>query len=350
MLDADEGGRRGRLRGVKLAALVRQHLGAGAQIESGAFPPGAALVAAGAAWVLVEDEPIRGLGPALAWAHRRTVDAVHVLAEDDTGALARRAGAFATSVRVWQVDGRDLHPAEAQPLPVPPAPQPEHLAVAETIRAGGATPLVEHGVVTGDVRGLEVCRVVDDRATGSVRLEVGIGVHDREAFALLHGDIPTVEALAGVVDAVERHRRPEEPQHPLNRLAQDRLLRWRLTVEPQAVGLAEVAVAEPPLPGGDLRRAVPCVARGIDPRGHVVVVVCSVGVDLDVIPFATDARIAVARTVGTSAEDLATIVVTPPRDQVPVTAELAATLHRPVRLVSPSWSTPRSAQQAPFGA
>ena len=51
--------------------------------------------------------------------------------------------------------------------------------------------VVEHGVVTGEVRGLEVCRVVDDRTTGDgVRLEVGVGAHDREAFAIIHGDVP----------------------------------------------------------------------------------------------------------------------------------------------------------------
>ncbi len=61
------------------------------------------------------------------------------------------------------------------------------------------------------MRGLEVCRVVDDPATGAVRLEVGVGAHDREAFAIMHGDVPTVEALAGVVRAVAEHRRTGPP-------------------------------------------------------------------------------------------------------------------------------------------
>ena len=71
---------------------------------------------------------------------------------------------------------------------------------------GGATPAVEHGVLVGEVRGLEVCRVVTDAQTGAARLEVGIGQHDREAFQMLHGDVPTVEALAKVVAAVAPHR------------------------------------------------------------------------------------------------------------------------------------------------
>ena len=43
---------------------------------------------------------------------------------------------------------------------------------------------------------------------GAARLEVGVGAHDREAFALVHGDLPTVEALAGVVASWRRYRRP----------------------------------------------------------------------------------------------------------------------------------------------
>ena len=111
----------------------------------------------------------------------------------------------------------------------------------------GAVPVVEHGVVSGEVRGLEVCRVVDDPQTGAVRLEVGVGAHDREAFAIVHGDVPTVEALAGVVDAVKAHRSPGTP-HPLNRLAPERLLRWRLEQEPSLVGLASVTPTQPPVP------------------------------------------------------------------------------------------------------
>ena len=93
------------------------------------------------------------------------------------------------------------------------------------IAAGGATPAIEHGVLVGEVRGLEVCRVVTDAATGDTRLEVGIGQHDREAFQMLHGDVPTVEALAKVVAAVEPHRQHGAAPHPLNRLGQEQALR-----------------------------------------------------------------------------------------------------------------------------
>jgi len=339
---ADETDRRSRLRSVMLSALVRDHLGGIAdvdvQVEVGAFAPGAGLTVGGQAWVLAQDEPQRGLGPAIAWALRRDADEVHVLAEHGSGTLARRAQAFGRPrLHVWRVVGRELQEADAEALPEPPAPRPEHVELTATIRAGGATPALEHGVVTGEVRGLEVCRVVDDPSTGAVRLEVGVGVHDREAFTMIHGDIPTVEALRGVVDAVEQHRRADGPPHPLNRLAQARLLRWRLIQDPSAVGLHEVVAVEPPVPRiDDLRRAVPCVAHGHDAAGGEIVVVCSVGVDLDVIPYATDARLAAAHRAGVAPGDMATMVVTPARDRVPVTEELAASLVHPVQLASPA--------------
>ena len=149
---------------------------------------------------MLEDGPERGLGPALAWALRQEPTALHVLAERETGLLARRAEAFAFPIGVWHVDERTLLPGVAEPIMAPTAPRPEHVALMPTIEIGGAQPVVEHGVVLGEVRGLEVCRVVDDVATGAVRLEVGVGAHDREAFAIMHGDVPTESALRGVVE------------------------------------------------------------------------------------------------------------------------------------------------------
>ena len=102
--------RRARLRGIKLQALVRDHLGRPVDAEPAAFPPGAALVVDGAAWLLIEDDPDRGLGPALAWAVRAGATSVNVLAERATGLLARRAGRLRLPITVWHVEGRDLLP------------------------------------------------------------------------------------------------------------------------------------------------------------------------------------------------------------------------------------------------
>ncbi len=329
--------RRAQLRGVKLQALVREHVGREISPEPGSFPPGAALIESGVAWVLLEDQPERGLGAALAWALRQQVDELNVLAGRGTGLLARRAGGFTTPIAVWHVEERTLLPAVAEPLPVPPPASPAHVELAATIEAGGAVPVVEHGVVIGEVRGLEVCRVVDDPHSGAVRLEVGVGVHDREAFAIVHGDVPAVDALAGVVRAVTENRGPEAPQHPLNRLAPERLLRWSLQQHPATIGLASLTPAQPPVPRPNVKERVPCTAIGRRQDGSGVVVVCSVGVDLDLVPYAIDARLAALHEEGNEPGAAGEVwLVTPPRDLVPVTAELAALAAQPLSLVPSS--------------
>ncbi|MFV0309143.1 MAG: hypothetical protein ACK5OX_15530 [Desertimonas sp.] len=339
MATPDDDARQTRFRSLKLAALVREHHGRDLDATPGAFPVGAASMVGDAAWVLVEDHPERGLGPALAWAVRHGATSLHVLADHDTGTLARRAEAFGFAIEVWHVAERTLLPAVAEPLAPPSAASPDHLELRGAIAAGGATPVVEHGVVLGDVRGLEVCRVVGDGATGAVRLEVGVGAHDREAFAMIHGEVPAASALRGVVDAVTAHRQPDAPDHPLGRLLPERLLRWDLVEQPERIGLGSLAATEPPLPRPNVKDRLPATARGLTPAGDPVVVVCSVGVDLDLVPYATDARLAVQRAGGGEpgvgdGSGPGTWLVVPARDHVAITTDLANLLNEPMRIVA----------------
>jgi hypothetical protein len=324
----NEPSRRPQLNAVKLRALVREHSGAADDIEpqvAGEFGNGAALMLDHVAWVLLDEQPERGLGAALAWAVRRNATELHVLAASATGLLARRAEGFAYPISVWHVEGRTLLPAVAEPLPAPTTLAAGHGEFLSTIVEGGGVPIVEHGVLAGEVQGLEVCRVVTDRYTDAVRLEVGVGAHDREAFQLLHGDRPTVEALADVVRAVGEQRRPGARRHPLNLLAQERALRARLIVEPQLVGATLVEVAEPPVPRPNVKDPVPCVAAATI-GGRVVAVVCSSGVDIDVVPFAIDARAALG------VDDC--LVVLPARDALDIQHRLAALADPPITVVA----------------
>jgi hypothetical protein len=150
-------------------------------------------------------------------------------------------------------------------------------------------------VLAGEVAGLEICRAVfgEDNAP---RLDVGIGAHDREAFALVHGrhdDIGPV--LAELVRMLASHRRPGAAPHALNRLARERYLRHRLVATPGLLGLVELQPVPPPVARTNLKEPVPCVALGAAPDGAPVVVVCSAGVDLDLVPFGADARAALGR-------------------------------------------------------
>ena len=278
--------------------------------------------------MLVEHEPGRGLGGAMAWADRRGATALHLVVEAGGGLLARRAALFARPPAVWTVDGRELRPSVPLPrTPVPPVPT-ALLPLREVIVAAGAEVVVEHGVLAGEVAGLEVCRAVvaDD---GTARLDVGIGPHDREAFRLVHAGEPLDVPLAALVREIATHRRPGAAPHALNRIARERQLRWRLVQEPALVGLSALAPAQPPVPRANLKDVVPCVGLGTAPGGDgPVVVVCSAGVDLDVVPFAADARAAVA-----GPEDRLVIAV-PDGDDHPVTRALAARLTVPAEVVA----------------
>ncbi|MCB1001949.1 MAG: hypothetical protein KDB40_21835 [Acidimicrobiales bacterium] len=280
----------------------------------------------GTAWVLLAElgdrGPDRQLGAALAFAVRHEASSLHVVAEQGAGVLARRAGWFSVPIRVSRLEGRTLAAADPDPLPEPATARPEHRSLAGLITAGGALAVEEHGVVAGEVDGLEVCRVVDDPITGEVRLEVGVGAHDRETFQLLHGDRPTVDALADVVRSVAGHRREGAAQHPLNQLAASRRLRARLLADPTPVGAAALVPVDPPLPRTNLKDEVPCVAA--EP-GTGTLVVCTSGVDLDVVPWAGDA---IAR----HGADRC-VIAAPARDVLDVQRRLAALLTVPTRFV-----------------
>jgi hypothetical protein len=319
--------RRAALLATKLAALVRT-VADGGSFVPGVFGPGAAGVTGNAAWVLVDSRPASGLGPALAWAHQQGVTDVNVLAETSTGVLARRAAYFVDAPTVWSVDGRDLTPAPAEPFP-PSLDPPTDLDVWRArIEAAGATSVLEHGVLTGEVLGLEVCRLVVDGGSGEHRLEVGVGAHDREAFLLIHGGVPPVDALADVVEKVGAVRRSAEPPHALRRLASERLLRQRLLDDPSLVGAVAIEPAPPPVARANVKDPTPCVATAIDHDGGSHVVVCSVGIDLDVVPFAADARAALGD------DDARLSIVVPARDAHVVTYRLARRLSVPAEVVS----------------
>lgn len=316
--------RRAHLNALKLTALVRDHLGDHPVPDPGEFSAGAALMHGSDAWVLLDEQPERGLGGALAWAVRHQALTLQVVAETATGTLARRARHMGFPVSVWHADGRTLSLAAAEPLPDQLPVPAAHLEFEPTMVMAGATPVVEHGVLAGEVFGLEVCRVVDDLHTGAVRLEVGVGAHDRDAFQLLHGDRPTAVALADVVQVVARHRLPGADPHPLNRLAAERALRALLVAEPHRIGATSVSLAAPPVPRPNLKDPVPCVAvASVD--GLRTTVVCSTGVDLDAVPFCLDAR-----------ESLGAgrcLLVVPARDAIPVQYSLAALATPPIELV-----------------
>ena len=86
----------------------------------------------------------------------------------------------------------------------PPAPDPGPWLWRRCSRPPAPRSSSSTAWSSGEILGLEIARVVVDD-TGA-RIEVGVGRHDREAFAMLHGDLPPEAALAGVIATVRRHR------------------------------------------------------------------------------------------------------------------------------------------------
>ncbi|MGQ0617337.1 MAG: hypothetical protein ACT4PW_10160 [Acidimicrobiia bacterium] len=320
--------RRAALSGAKLRALVRDHFD-GTAGELSSFPGGAALVAAGSrGWVLVADEPARALGRALAWARQHGVDELNVVVDDDAGTLARQAGELTDGPTVWWAQGRDLGRAEPEPAAAPAdapadAPAPA-LALAPVLADAGADVVVEHGEVKGEVLGLEIATVVVTEE--GPRIDVGVGRHDRDAFAMLHGGLPPAEAVAIAVATVRRQRHPAAPEGPLKRLVPERWLRWALVATPALAGAARLR----PVPGlvrrDSVKDVLPAFAAGHDEDGRPVVVAASVGIDLGLVPAAADAR-------HFHAPGARLVLVVPERDDHPVTRALAARLRGPAQIV-----------------
>lgn len=334
---------RSRLLAAKLGALVADATGAsdGGEVAHGVgdrpmvpgtFPGGAAARRGDEGWVLVGERPESALGRALVWADREGVAKVHLFVDDAgaAGLLARRATAFEPQPEVWLVEGRRTRRAQPAPLPVPIEPPPSAREQIGLLEGAGVEVVTEHGEIRGEVLGLEVARVVVDEVPESgveaARVEVGVGRHDRDAFTMLHGGVPTAEALAGVVEKVRHHRQADAEAHPLGRLAAERWLRALLVAEPAAVGAARLVPADPTIPREGVKDVAPAIAFGVDDAGRAVVVACSVGIDLDLVPAAADARLA-------HAPEARLVVVVPERDDHPVTRRLVSALAKPAEVV-----------------
>ena len=276
--------------------------------------------------MLADEHPHRALGPVLAWARGRDLATVHLVVDDPAaaGALARRAAAFADPPPVWLARGPRMERAVAAAHPVDAPVDARLTPFFHLLVAAGVDPVVEHGVLTGEVLGLEVARVVTDG--DEPRLEVGVGRFDREAFATMNPDVAPPEALARVVAEVRRHRHASAPPHPLNRLAPERWLRARVVAQPGRVGADHLAPVAPSRARTDLRSRSVAPAVGTDVEGTTVVVACSTGVDLDLVPEAADVR-------DRDAPDARLVLALPQRDDLPVTRALAAALARPAEVV-----------------
>jgi hypothetical protein len=331
---ADSSSHASRLAQLRLRAIV----GVRSDVEVSEFGQAVGLVVDDVAWVYVTGRHERSLGPALMWALRNDANALKLFSSECAGDLARISTHFDFVIEVFEVDAagvaRVAGPKIVEKIEVSVADE----IFAEFIKSAGADVVREHGVISGEVCGLEVCRVV--RATDSgefggagesgeasdSELEIGVGAHDRETFKLLHGRTATIESLRKVIAEVAARRAVGAQVHPLNRLARERMLRHYVCQSPQLVGAKSLQVAQPPIVRTNLKDVVPCCAVGVSLTGEKMIVIFNVGVDPDVVSFGADAR----GQINGSAE---LIFAMPTRDIMPAVERVAQMLRRPARFV-----------------
>ena len=205
------------------------------------------------------------------------------------------------------------------------------------IEAAGAEAVVEAGTMRAEVLGLEVARVMRD-VDGVAQLAVGVGRHDRLAQAMLYGTDDVDVSLRTAVASVLDHRHGSAGSHPANQLAAQRWLRVVLVKNPHLAG----ARALRPVTGTvepRLKRHTPAMAVGTRHDGSPVVVAATVGVDLDALSDAADAR-------AVHAEPTTPLVlVLPDGDDLDAIHRLAARLASPATIVT----VPRDWRSVPTG-
>jgi len=307
-------------------------IGGRSDVEVSEFGQAVGLVVDDCAWVLITGRYERSLGPALMWALRKNATSLKLLLSERAGELARIATHFDFAIEVFEVDAagvaRVAVPKDATKIEVSVADE----MFADFIKSAGADVVREHGVISGEVCGLEVCRVVratsasDLDGAGESELEIGVGAHDRETFKLLHGRTATVESLRKVIAEVAARRAVGAQVHPLNQLARERMLRHYVCLSPQLVGAKSLQPAQPPIARTNLKDVVPCCAVGVSLTGEKMVVIFNVGVDPDVVSFGADARGQI-----NASADL--VFAMPTRDIVPAVEQIAQMLRRPARFV-----------------
>jgi hypothetical protein len=329
---------RARLLRAKLEALVRDDLGlVGDAFESGASA--AMVVVDGTAAALLDDPAPAPFAGAVLLAARREVDRLVVYSDDHAEVLARWAGYFELrggGVEVRRIaDGVAVH-AVAAPLPAPVPPPDVDPDLLATLEGAGVDVVVEQGIVRAEVLGLEVARLVrwpaDVGGDDELHLEAGVGRFDRDAVAAARPDDPPAAALERAVHRVREHRYPGAPVHPLQVLARSRWLRADLLADPASVGAVELVAADMTTEAEGLKDLHPAAAVGRRGDGTPIVVVCSSGVDLALVPLAADTR-------ALHDPDAELVVAVPERDLHAATTMLLDRLVQPASAVGlvPGW-------------
>lgn len=294
------------------------------------FPGGAAIHDPSGSFVWLDVQPERLLGAAIALHLRRATSRLDIVVPDAhremAPTVARRAAQWSIPIEVFGLEGASLQPVAPAPAPAEPECEFDIDQFCSVISEAGAEVVIEHGVLTGEVAGLEVCRVVFE---DEWRLRVGVGSQDREAFHMLHGDAPALDSLVRVVEFVQKYRQPTADPHPLNRLSTERWMRSTfVTGNAQGTVLTHMSGV---LPRGSMSDASPAFAVS-ERNGTSTLFAFTTGTDLGAMVDAADH----AEWSAHQSEVSEIIVVVEGRNRLPVLDAIAECSVRPMRVISQS--------------
>jgi len=260
-----------------------------ATAESLKLPDGAGLVLGGAEpWAHFITEFDRGLGAILLLADRSGATKVSIYSDSPLRALTRQAACFDFEIETMTLVGREPVPSESAPPELEvPTPDVAVLALSGT-DVDGVRTVTEHGEAVAEVAGLEIARASVDN--GELRVRVGVGSIDQDLAEMMVPGVASIDRIRAAATLVRQHRRPDAPPHPLQRVAPERWLRHRLVDKPQRWGFADLKPVSLLAPRVGLRLNALAAALGSRPDGSPALVVCSVGVNPELVPLAADLR------------------------------------------------------------
>ena len=177
----------------------------------------------------------------------------------------------------------------------------------------------------GEINGLEIARV--GKRDGECSIDIGVGAYDQFASAALKPkdrDIPG--ALATVLSMVRPHRIAGAEPHAIGRLVRSRWLRAQLVNEPSTIGLASLNPIPLLFERPGLLETQPAAALGAKTDGTIVLVTCTVGLDLGIAE--TAAGLAALH----SPDEI--LVVVPPRDKHQRIVDAVGALATPASVVT----------------
>ena len=212
-------------------------------------------------------------------------DVINIILDEPDPLLLHQALGLHSDIRFWVVEKDQLIPhPESKTAEKPEKPVANETAVSLLLE-NGCDVIREHDAVRGEIKGLEVARIIKDFDNES-NVQIGVGHYDQEAHKLVDWGESPDEKLARVVSEVHQHRNKEAQPHPLNRVARPQWLISEMIASPEIVGLDEAWHLPSPENAKAITETTPAAALG-KIRDQVILVVASVGLDLKAVPIAS---------------------------------------------------------------